>query len=214
MAAVRPEFRTEIYIPAPDDLVFAVGECAIGGCAASQHGLCNGHIIRWRQRRRRAMEEFLADPGRPVRGRNPLTPCAVDGCRYGGSSGGMCTKHSDRWKRAGKPDLATWAAPPLVTPGPARRNADCLFAPCGPKTQRRSSAKATRSAGPMPAEAQSRPVHRRLRADRHGPHRSARPVPAAEDGVSVCTAMPARYPGPRRPATHGDASGAPGQGRR
>ena len=32
MAVVRPEFRTDIYIPAPDDPVFAADQCAVGDC--------------------------------------------------------------------------------------------------------------------------------------------------------------------------------------
>jgi len=64
------------------------------------------------------MEDFLADPGPPVRGRRPLAPCAVDGCRYGRSArNGLCSKHRDRWNRAGQPDLATWDAPDLATSG-------------------------------------------------------------------------------------------------
>jgi hypothetical protein len=86
MAMVRPEFRAEIYIPAPDDPVFAADECAVGGCdrtvASVRRRLCNGHSIRFR-RRGRPMEDFLADPGPPIRGRRPLAACTVDGCRYG-----------------------------------------------------------------------------------------------------------------------------------
>ena len=76
MAVVRPEFRTEIYIPAPDDPVFAAGKCTVAGCdrTAVQRGLCNGHVIRWRQRGRPAVEDFLADSGPPVRGRSPWRP--------------------------------------------------------------------------------------------------------------------------------------------
>jgi len=118
MAAIRPELRTEVYIPAPDDPVFASGECEVAGCdrTATQRGLCNGHVIRWRARGRPVLQDFLADPGPLVRGRSPLAPCIVDGCRYGG--GGLCSKHRDRWNRAGRPDLAAWDAPKLVTPGP------------------------------------------------------------------------------------------------
>jgi len=121
MAAVRPEFATEIYIPAPQDPVFAAGECAVAGCdrIACRRGLCNGHVIRWRKRGCPALDDFLAEPGPPVRGRNPLASCAVDGCGYGrGGSGGLCSRHRDRWDRAGKPGLAGWDAPELATPGP------------------------------------------------------------------------------------------------
>jgi hypothetical protein len=60
MAIVRPEFRTEVCIPAPDDPVFAAGQCAVAGCdrTTAQRGLCNAHAIRWRQRGRPDLREF------------------------------------------------------------------------------------------------------------------------------------------------------------
>ena len=119
MAVVRPEFRTDIYIPVPDDPVFAADQCAVGDCdrtaVSIRRGLCNAHAIRFRKRGRPPMEDFLADPGPPVRGRRPLAPCVVDGCRYGrGARNGLCSKHRDRWDRAGRPDLASWDAPDLA----------------------------------------------------------------------------------------------------
>ena len=119
MAVVRPEFRTDIYIPAPDDPVFAADQCAVGDCdrtaVSIRRGLCNAHAIRFRKRGRPPMEDFLADPGPPVRGRRPLAPCVVDGCRYGrGARNGLCSRHRDRWDRAGRPDLASWDAPDLA----------------------------------------------------------------------------------------------------
>jgi len=61
------------------------------------------------------MEEFLADPGPPVRGRRPLAPCVVESCRYGRNArNGLCARHRDRWNRAGRPDLASWKAPDLA----------------------------------------------------------------------------------------------------
>ena len=130
MAVVRPEFRTEIYIAAADDPVFAAGECVVAGCdrTAVQRGLCNGHVIRWRQRGRPDLESFLADSGPPVRGRNPLPSCRVDGCRYGRGGGGLCSRHRDRWDRAGRPGLATWEAPELAAPG--TRPAECRLPFC------------------------------------------------------------------------------------
>lgn len=119
MAIVWPEFRTDIYIPAPDNPVFAADECAVEDCdrtaVSIQRGLCNAHAIRFRKRGRPPMEDFLAGPGPPVRGRRPLAPCVVDGCRYArGARNGLCSRHRDRWNRAGKPDLATWDAPDLA----------------------------------------------------------------------------------------------------
>jgi hypothetical protein len=122
MAAVRPKFRTEVYIPAADDPVFIANECAVGGCdrtaVSLRRGLCNAHAIRFRKRGRPAMEDFLADPGPPVRGRRPLAPRVVAGCRYGRNARiGLCSRHRDRWNRAGKPDLASWEAPDLIPGG-------------------------------------------------------------------------------------------------
>jgi hypothetical protein len=117
LASVRAEFRNEIYHPAPDDPVFVPGECAVSGCdrVVAQRGLCNGHAIRWRRRGRPDMAEFLADPGRPVRGRSELAECAVAGCRFGVNGRGLCCKHHDKWARQGRPDLDSWIAQAMVS---------------------------------------------------------------------------------------------------
>jgi site-specific recombinase XerD len=133
MAIVRPEFRTDIYIPAPDDPVFVADECAVEDCdrtaVSIRRGLCNAHAIRFRKRGRPPMEDFLAAPGPPVRGRRPLAPCIVDGCRYArGARNGLCSRHRDRWNRAGKPGLATWDAPDLAPGDPAA--AECRLPFC------------------------------------------------------------------------------------
>lgn len=60
------------------------------------------------------MQDFLADPGPPVRGRQALASCRMSGCCYGRFGKGLCSKHSDRWARAGRPDLDRWEAPVLV----------------------------------------------------------------------------------------------------
>lgn len=122
MAVVRPEFRTDIYIPAPDHPVFVADQCAVGDCdrtaVSIRRGLCNAHAIRFRKCGRPPMEDFLADPGPPVRGRRPLVPCAVEGCRYGRNArNGLCARHRDRWNRADQPDLASWKAPDLTPAG-------------------------------------------------------------------------------------------------
>jgi len=134
MALVRPEFRTDIYIPAPDDPVFVAEECAVAGCdrtaASIRRRLCNAHAIRFRKRGRPPMEEFLADPGPPVRGRRPLAPCVVESCRYGRNArNGLCARHRDRWNRAGQPDLASWKAPDLAPAGTGP--AECRLPFCG-----------------------------------------------------------------------------------
>ena len=60
------------------------------------------------------MAEFLADPGRPVRGRSELAECAVAGCRFGVNGRGLCSKRHDKWARQGRPDLDSWIAEAMV----------------------------------------------------------------------------------------------------
>ena len=133
MALVRPEFRTDIYIPASDDPVFIADQCAVAGCdrtaVSIRRGLCNAHAIRFRKHGRPPMKDFLGSPGPPVRGRRPLAPCVVEGCRYGRAArNGLCARHRDRWDRAGNPDLATWKAPGLAPGDPGR--AECRLPFC------------------------------------------------------------------------------------
>ena len=68
MAVVRPEFRTDIYIPAPDDPVFVADECAVADCdrtaVSIRRGLCNAHAIRFRKRGRPPMEDSSPIPAR------------------------------------------------------------------------------------------------------------------------------------------------------
>lgn len=130
LAAVRSEFRTEIYRPAPDDAVFVAPACSVSGCdrIVSMRGLCNGHAIRWRHRGRPEMEDFLTDPGRPVRGRQALSVCQIADCHYGNFGKSLCAKHYERWRRAGRPSLDLWDAPDLVEPGDAP--AECRLPFC------------------------------------------------------------------------------------
>ena len=43
-AAIRPEFREDVFIPDPADPVFGGGPCQAGGCGrpARARGLCHG----------------------------------------------------------------------------------------------------------------------------------------------------------------------------
>ena len=112
VAAVRPEFRVEIYLPATDDPVLGVRECAVPGCdrAFWMLGLCSAHARRWRLRGQPDMSGFLADPGPALHGRSEPGGCLVSGCHYGSASHGICSRHRGRWERAGRPDPAAWAA--------------------------------------------------------------------------------------------------------
>jgi len=112
LAAVRPEFRVEVYLPAPDDPVLGRPGCAVPGCDRSgwEYRLCGGHSNRWRARGRPELAGFLADPGPPLSGRIGLTHCTVLGCRFGSSGFGLCMRHRSAWTRSGHPDPAAWAA--------------------------------------------------------------------------------------------------------
>jgi len=131
MAVVRPEFRVEVLVPAPEDPVLGVPDCAVPGCdyPVSDHGICNGHRLRWRDRGRPSLAEFLADPGPPLRGRSRLGRCTVAGCRYGTAGKGLCTKHRDRWERDGRPDPIVWAATAAPVADTAEQ-AECRLSYC------------------------------------------------------------------------------------
>ncbi|MBS4730416.1 hypothetical protein MSM1_19510 [Mycobacterium sp. SM1] len=121
MAVVRPEFRADVLVPATTDPVLGVADCAVPGCdyPVADHGICNGHRLRWRDLGRPPLTEFLTNPGPPLRGRSRLGRCAVTGCRYGTAGKGLCSKHRGRWERDGHPDPVAWAstAAPVADPG-------------------------------------------------------------------------------------------------
>jgi integrase len=130
VAAVRPEFRADVLVPDPDDLVLGRRTCPVPGCdrARAEYGLCTAHGGRWRDRDRPDLAEFLADPGPPLNGRRQLTGCTVAGCRYGSSGFGLCMRHRRAWERDGAPDPAAWAAQ-ARRPGPQPR-AECRLPFC------------------------------------------------------------------------------------
>ena len=130
MAAVRPEFRADVFVPDPDDPVLGRRTCPLPGCdrARAEYGMCTAHGSRWRARGRPDLAVFRADAGPPLNGRRQLTGCSVTGCRYGSSGFGLCMRHRRAWERAGQPDAVAWAAhaPPLR----AHRGAACRLPFC------------------------------------------------------------------------------------
>jgi integrase len=133
MAVLRPEFRADVYVPAPNDPVFISDQCIVADCdrtaEALQNRLCCAHSQRFRKRNYSTMEEFLADPGPPTRGRKALAACVMTGCRHGRwDRNGLCRKHNGYWKRAGQPDLTAWEAPDLTPSHPV--SAECRLPFC------------------------------------------------------------------------------------
>ena len=112
MAAVRPEFRVDIYIPERGALVFDLAPCLVPGCVRQPRtrGLCKGHYYQWKDEGRPGIEAFAASADPEGLGRRELTVCLAPGCRYGGVRRGLCTRHQGFWERAGKPDRAAWLA--------------------------------------------------------------------------------------------------------
>lgn len=112
MAAVRPQFRVEMFIPAPGELIFNQGTCRVPGCPRQPRTrqLCRGHYFRWQQHGHSNVDAFVASPGVALTGRTELKPCAAPGCRFGAARKGLCVRHHGFWERAATPDKDTWLA--------------------------------------------------------------------------------------------------------
>jgi integrase len=118
VAVVRPEFRAEVLLPAPDDRILGAPPCRVAGCVHRQvqRALCHPHYRRWREQGRPDLERFVATTDPATLGRRPLVACSVPGCGYGRVTHGLCATHGRRWTYAGRPDLAAWVAtlPPVT----------------------------------------------------------------------------------------------------
>ena len=124
IAAIRPEFRTDVLVIAPDDPVLGYKVCAVDSCTGPvhEHGICTGHSIRWRKAGQPDLDHFIATTDPIKRGQQPLLHCTVAECRYGASGQGLCARHRDRWERSGRPDPVAWAAQaPALAPAEPRK---------------------------------------------------------------------------------------------
>jgi integrase len=134
IASVRPEFRHDVIVFAPDDPVFGGTACAVPGCrrpaGSGARGLCNGHYKRWAQAGRPDLAGFAATAaGRAWRGTALLTSCRVPGCGFGVARRHLCPRHAGAWHRAGEHDVGQWVAsaqPATALP----EYASCLVGPC------------------------------------------------------------------------------------
>ena len=117
MAAVRPEFRSDMLSFPASDPVFGGPPCKVSGCQrpARNRGLCWGHHGRWYDQGRPELEEFAATTSPRWRRQTPSSCCRAGGCRYAAHARQLCKRHLYAWQRAGQPDLNTWQ-PATVTP--------------------------------------------------------------------------------------------------
>jgi integrase len=130
MVAVRPQFRVDVYLPAPGDPVLGRPACSVPGCDRSgwENRLCGGHSTRWRALGRPDMAAFLISPGPALKGRSVLSSCTVPGCRFGVSGAGLCMRHRSSWTRSRTADPTAWAVVQPVVAGQGK--AECRLPFC------------------------------------------------------------------------------------
>jgi hypothetical protein len=120
IAAVRAEFRVELFLPDPADPILGLKTCLVDGCdrstyaSHSEHGMCSRHAERWRASGRPDLQVFAADPGPVLTGRSEPGRCTAPGCGYGVNAFGLCMRHYQCWKRAGQPDRSSWTPRPVA----------------------------------------------------------------------------------------------------
>ena len=120
MAAVRPEFRVELFVPDPGDPILGLKTCLVDGCdrstyaSHSEHGMCSRHAERWRASGRPDLAMFAADAGPTLTGRSEPGRCTAPGCGFGVNAFGLCMRHYQHWKRAGRPDRSEWTPRPVA----------------------------------------------------------------------------------------------------
>ena len=134
-AAVRPEFRVEVYLPVAGDPVLFGPTCAVAGCDA--RGLqratgirgyfCQAHAVMWRRDGEPPQQQWVAEGARGLRRLRPVTACTAAGCRRSAHTQGLCQPHYGHWRRAGRPPLEQF-----VTSAPATKTgiAGCRLPGC------------------------------------------------------------------------------------
>lgn len=120
-AALRPEFKVDVYYPERGEPILFGHACAVEGCPgrgdshpgrASERWLCSSHLQVWRVAGHPPVEEWLAAGVKP-RAVKLFTaskqPCAAVGCVRSRRDGWWCNFHYQRWLKAGRPDRESFA---------------------------------------------------------------------------------------------------------
>ena len=117
-AAVRPEFRAEVLVPAVADPILGSPACAVPGCVrSSRYGLlCQAHLGRWRKAGRPDRQAWAATADPEVMGYRPLQSCLVPACGFGQHRYRLCYRHSRTWDKAGRPAVDQWKPTVAGTP--------------------------------------------------------------------------------------------------
>ena len=140
-AAVRDEFRVDIYFPRPDDRILFGEPCSVGRCgragttyASDGLRLCHGHWTRWRKDGR-PLAEWVPNAA-PLKREAFARECRVDGCPRSSMAKSMCRTHYNRARDAPERTVEEFLADPGPQPpsGPDR----CLIADCDFPTHPRS----------------------------------------------------------------------------
>lgn len=115
-AAVRPEFRVDVLVPAVGDSILGTPPCIVAGCVRSSRydRLCLAHLHRWRNACRPQLMAWAATADPQTTGHRPLRSCEVTGCQFGQLRYRLCYRHSRQWDAAARPDPVGWS-PPVVT---------------------------------------------------------------------------------------------------
>jgi integrase len=116
-AVIRPEFATEIIVPAPGDLVLGTLPCAVPGCGRSsdRRGWCQAHYRRWDKAGRPEPARWSAEADPATWGHQALAACRVPDCLFSQHRDQLCYRHSAAWRKEGQPEITAWlngAEPP------------------------------------------------------------------------------------------------------
>jgi hypothetical protein len=148
-AALREEFRVDVYRPRPGDRVLFGPTCAVAGCPGrgvnrslglkakgANHStgtmfrgyICLAHVAMWRRDGEPPIDAWVRHAARARRGQVVPDQCTARGCRRSVYRHGFCGAHKHRYDRAGQPaDRAAFAA--TSTPVPTSETA-CLVVAC------------------------------------------------------------------------------------
>jgi integrase len=116
-AEIRPLFRVEVYVADAADPVLFGALCAVSGCPARgahhvkrDHYLCTAHGKQWRGDGRPDVQRWVRVGARPLQTLMLAARCEARACPRSVFHRGLCYPHFGRWKLAGRPGRAAWAA--------------------------------------------------------------------------------------------------------